>query len=112
MEELLLQHNKRLENCPFRVPFYIHAKAPREKLLQNNQNMDHNQRTLMKYIYMSKNRVPPQDKMSRPHPNVNSVCFDDPYDYIHHIENTHEDTHLIDTQEQYMENNEVEQDEI
>ena len=37
------------------------------------------------------------------------VLFDDPYYHIHHMEHTHEDTHRIDTKEQYMENNEVEQ---
>ena len=39
---------------------------------------------------------------------MKSVRFDDLYDHIHHMEHTHEDTHLIGTQEQYMENNEVE----
>ena len=43
---------------------------------------------------------------------MNSVRFDDPYDHIYHTENTHEDNHPIDTQEQYMENNEVEQDKL
>ena len=43
---------------------------------------------------------------------MNSVQFDDPYDHIHRMEYTHENTHLIDTQEHKMENNEVKQDEI
>ena len=43
---------------------------------------------------------------------MNSVWFDDPYDHIHHTEHTHEYTHLVDTQEQDMENNGVEQDEF
>ena len=35
-----------------------------------------------------------------------------PYDHIHHMEHTHEETHIIDTKEQDMENNEVEQYEL
>ena len=49
--------------------------------------------------------------MIAPRPKVKSVRFDDPYDHICHVEHTHEDTHLIYTQEQDMENNEVEKDE-
>ena len=41
---------------------------------------------------------------------MNSFRFDDPYNHIYHMEHTHENTHLIYTQEQYMENNEVKQD--
>ena len=35
-------------------------------------------------------------------PKANSFRFDDPYEHIHHMENTHEDTYLIDAQEQDM----------
>ena len=59
-----------------------------------------------------KNIGAPQDTIACPHPNVNSVCFDDPYERIHHMENNHEDTHLIDTQEQDMENTDSEQEEF
>ena len=36
VRELLIQHDGRLENCTFRVPLYIHARAPIKQLLQNN----------------------------------------------------------------------------
>ena len=45
-------------------------------------------------------------------PKANSVRFENPYDHIHHINNNHENTHLLYTQEQYMENNEIGQDEF
>ena len=43
---------------------------------------------------------------------MNSVFFDDPYEHIQHMENIHEDNHLIYTQEQDMENNEVEKEKL
>ena len=53
-----------------------------------------------KYIYTPQNTGLNQDKIAYPHPKVNSVRFDEPYDHINHMENTHKDTHTIDTQEQ------------
>ena len=41
---------------------------------------------------------------------MNSVRFEDQYDHLNPTNNTYEDTHLIDTQEQYVEENEVEQE--
>ena len=43
---------------------------------------------------------------------MKSVCFDDPYDHINHIENTHEDNNLIDTQEQDMEDTKIEKEQF
>ena len=43
---------------------------------------------------------------------MNSVRFDEPYDHIYYMENTHEYTHPIDTQEQETKDNEFEQDEF
>ena len=65
----------------------------------------------MKKIYI-KNTGPHQATIARSHIKVNSILFDDPYDHNHHMEHTHENTHLIDTQEQDMENNDFEQDEV
>ena len=41
---------------------------------------------------------------------MNSDRFDEPYEYMNHMENTHEDTYLIDAQEQDMKKNDAEQD--
>ena len=41
---------------------------------------------------------------------MNLVRFDDPYYHSNPTENTHEDTNLIDTQEQYIKDTEVEQE--
>ena len=110
MRELLMQHDGTLNNFPSRVPFYIHAKLLREKLLQNNHKHVSWPKYFNKNIYKYKNTGPPQDTIACPRPKVKSVCFDESYDHINPMENTHEDTHLIDTQEQYMEDTEVEQE--
>ena len=41
-----------------------------------------------------------------------SVRFEDPYDHINPMENTHEDIHLIDTQEKNIEYDEYKQEEL
>ena len=97
-----------LENPPFRVPLYIHAKATREKLLHNNHKHGLRPKEFNKNKYKSKKTGPPQEKFSLPCPKVNSVRYEDPYDLIHQMEHTYEDNKLIDTQEQDMGNNEVE----
>ena len=107
-----MKHDGTLENPPFRVPLYIHAKAPREQLLRKNQKHGLSPKQLNKNKDTSKNTGPPQATIDRPRPKVNSFRFDDPYDHIHHMDHNHEKTHLIDTQEQDMENNEIEQDEF
>ena len=107
-----MQHYGTLEPPPFRVPLYIHAKSPREKILQKNHKHGLRPKQLNKNKYTSKNKGPPQATIACPRPKLNSVRFDDPYDHIHHMDHNHEKTHLIDTQEQDMENNEAEQDEL
>ena len=69
--------------------------------------MDHGQRTSIKQRNIKKTCLP-QSTIPLPRPKVSSVQFYDLYDHIHHMEHTHEDTHPIDTQEQDIENNEVE----
>ena len=97
-----MRHNGTLENFPSRGPFYIHAKAPREQLLKKNHKHGSQTKDFNKNKYTSQNTGLTQDIISLTCPKVNSVCFDEPYDHIHHMENTHEDTHLIGTQEQDM----------
>ena len=46
-----------------------------------------------------KNTGPPQATIDHPRPKNNSAQFYDPYDHIHHMKHTHENTHHIDTQE-------------
>ena len=43
---------------------------------------------------------------------MNSVCFEDPYDHINPMDNTHEETNLIDTQRKDIEDSEVEEKEL
>ena len=79
---------------------YIHKNSPIEQFLQNN----HKHGSLPKYFNKnkdkSKNKGHPQATISCPCPKVNTVLSDGPYDHINPMENTHEDNHLIDTQEQ------------
>ena len=98
MRELLIQHDGTLEYFPFRGPFCIHKNSPREQTLQNNHKPGSRLKEFNKNKDTSKNTGPPQATISRPFPKVNSVHFYDPYGHINHMENTHEDTHLIDTQ--------------
>ena len=59
--------------------------------------MDHSRRTSIKQRY-NKKTGPPQATIATPRSKFNSVLFYDPYDHIQHMEHTHEDTQLIDTQ--------------
>ena len=108
MRELLTKNDGALENPPFRRSLYIHAKAPREQLLQNNQKHGSRPKDSNKNKYKSKNTGPPQVTIACPRLKVNPVQFYETNDHIHHMEHTHENTHLLDTQEQDMENNEAE----
>ena len=89
---------------------YIHAKAPIEQLLHNNHKHGSRPKYFNKNEDTYKNTGPPQATTSLPRPKVNSVQFDDSFDHIYHMDHNHENTHFIDTQEQDMENNEVEHD--
>ena len=96
-----MQHDVTLDNFPFRGPLYIHKKSFRENILQKN----HKHGSQAKYFNnkkTSKNTAPPQATISRPLQKVNSVRFEDPYNHINPMEN-----HLFDTQEQYIEDDEV-----
>ena len=41
---------------------------------------------------------------------MKSVRLEDPYDQTFHMDNTHEETHIIGTKEQNIEDSEVEQE--
>ena len=86
----------------------MHSKAPREQHLQNNHKHGSRPTDFNKNKDKSKNTGPPQEKIPRPCPKANSVQFEDPYDHIRHMDHIRENTHPIDTQEQFMENNEFE----
>ena len=107
----LLKHNyETLEDFPFRGPLYIHKNAPREQHIQKNHKNWSRPNNFNKNKDTSNNTDPHQDTISCPRPKLNSVHFEDPYEHINPMENTHEDTHLIDTQEKDIEDNEVEQE--
>ena len=103
-----MKHDGTIFNCSFRGPFYIHSETTREQPLQNNHRLGSRPKEFYKSKDTSKNICPSQATIACHHPKVNSVRFDDPYDNIHHMKYTHEDTPLIDTQEQDMEKNEFE----
>ena len=44
--------------------------------------------------------------------NQTQSALNPPNDHINHMNNHNENTHLIDTQEQYVENNDIDQDEF
>ena len=107
---MIMQHDGTLEPPPLRRPLYIHVKLPREKTLKKNHKYGSWPKDFNKNKYTSKKSGPPQATITRPLSKAKPVRFEDPYDHIHHMENHNENTHLIDTQEQDMENSDVEQD--
>ena len=84
-----MQHFRKLDNFPFRVPFFIHENTPREQLIQNNHRHGSRPKEFNKNKDASKNKGPLQAKNACPITNVISVRFDDPYDHINPMENTH-----------------------
>ena len=110
MRWFLIKHDGKLDNCPFRGPLYIKKKAPREQLLHKNHKHVSQPKDFNKSTDTSNNKGPNQATIACPRPKVNSVCFEYLYDHINRMDNTHEDTHLIDTQEQDTEDTEVEQE--
>ena len=97
-----MKHDGTLENCPFRVPLYIHVKAPIEQLLRKNHKHVSIQKDFNKNNDTSKNICPLQAKIACPCPKLKSVRFDDSCDRIHNMDHNLENNNLIDTQEQDM----------
>ena len=89
---------------------YVYAKSPREQLLKNNHKHLSIPKVFSKNKDTPKNTGFPQETISFPRPKLNSFLFYDPYDNIHHMDHTHENTHIIYTQSQDIENNEVEKE--
>ena len=94
-----MQHYGKLDHCSFIGPMSTKKISAREKLLENNHKNVSRPKDFNKNTDKS-NTDPPRATIARHRPKVNSVCFEDPYNHINPMENTHEDTHLIDTQEQ------------
>ena len=66
-----MQHYGTLKTVPFRGPLYIHAKALREQLLQNNHK--HGSRTKeLRIKKVHKNTGPNQATITFPIPKANS----------------------------------------
>ena len=90
-----MQHDGKLEYCPFRGPLFIKKQEEIEKLLQNN----HKSVSIPKYFNKktgTSSSAPPKDKITRNQPKINSVRFEYPHDQINPMENTNDDTQLID----------------
>ena len=87
-----------LQRTIFHKEKVIQRTAPSEKSKNVSQPNYFN-----KNIDTSNNTAPQQAIISLHIPKVNSFLFEDPYDHINPMENTHEDTHLINTTEQYIE---------
>ena len=77
--------------------FFINKNPFREQLIQNNN------KNWSRTKYFNKNTdtfttAPPKDKIYLIWPKVNSFHFEEPNDHVNPMENTHDDTLLIDTQ--------------
>ena len=107
-----MQHGGTLDNFTFRGPLYIHKKSPREQIPQNNHKRVSLPKDYNKNKDTSNNIGPPQDTISRTCPKVNLERFEYPYYHINPMDNTHEDNHLIGTQEQYIEDADVEKEKL
>ena len=66
--------------------------------------MDHSTKTSTENTDTS-NTAPPQAKIDRRWPEVKSFRFEDVYDHTIPMENTHEESNIIDTQEQKWKRN-------
>ena len=95
----MIQHDGKLETCPFRVPFFISKKTAREQIPQNNHKYGSRPKDINNNIDASISGSP-KDTIDWHGPKVNSVYFEDPYDHINPMDNTNVDTHLADAHEE------------
>ena len=100
--DLLMQHDGKLETCSFRGPLFTKEESAREQLLKNNNKNGSRHKYFNKNTDTS-NTALSQDTIDFHPPKVNSVCFEEPYDHINRIWNTHDYTHIIDAKEQNRE---------
>ena len=111
MRELLIQHYVKLEYCTFRGTFFIKKNSSIEQLPQKN----HKNGSRPKYFNKNTdtyNTASSQAAITRHWTKLNLVRFEDPYYHIKPMDDTHEYTHLIDTQEKNIEDAVVEHEEI
>ena len=70
---MLMQHDVTLEDFPSTGPLYIHAKSPREQLLQNNHKHGSMSNNLNKNKVTSKSTGPTTAIIAFTSPKLNSV---------------------------------------
>ena len=85
-----------------RTIIHTYKCTKRKSLSEKSQKLIITKGLQYKQIYVQKHNSS-SGYNSSTSPKVNSVHFDDLYDHINHMENTHEYTHIIETKEQYME---------
>ena len=91
---MLTQKNGKLETCNFSGPLLKKKKADIEQLFQNNHRNGSRTKDFSKNTDKS-NKNTPQTTIYCNKPKVNSVLFEDTYDHINPMENTYDDTHLM-----------------
>ena len=93
-----MQHDIKLETYPFIGPLFINKKESTEHILQNNHKHGSITKDLNRNIDTSISG-PSKYTLVRHKPKVNLVRFFDPYDHINPMDNTNDETHLVDTNE-------------
>ena len=88
----------------------------KEKVIQRTTPPEQYQKRITKKDFNknndTSNTAPPQARIYHHRPKVNSVIFEYPYESINPMGYTHKYNNLIDTQEQDIENSEVEKEEL
>ena len=84
-----MKNDRKLETCHFRLPLFLNKKPVWEQLFQKNHKngswpKDFNRNT------DTYNTSTPQDTIYFHWPKVNSVRFEEPYEYINPMSNSHE----------------------
>ena len=91
-----MQHDGKIETCPFRRPFFTKKNEGREQLLHNNHKNGSRTKDFNKKSDTSNTSLP-QAIIACNKPKLNSVRFEDPYDHINPMENNYDKTHILDT---------------
>ena len=88
-----MKHEK-IEICLLRGPLFINKRAARENIIHNN-NINGSRPKYFNKNTDTYSTDPTQSKIARHRPKTNSAFFEDPYDQINTMYNTHDDTQLI-----------------
>ena len=96
MRELLIQYYGKLETCPFRVLLFINKKSAREQSLQGNYKNVARPKDLNKTLIKQHRSSSGYNFLSLT--KIEAVQFEDTNEHINPMDNTHDDTHPIDTQ--------------